>query len=64
MSLGKDRKIAIMLKSGSNETGVVWTTGGTGVGQLGCLDFNSCHVVGNSTGLQNAAGFPPHTRPA
>ena len=45
MSLGKDRKIAIMLKSGSNETGVVWTTGGTGVGQLGCLDFNSCHVV-------------------
>ena len=45
VSLGKDRKIAIMLKSGSNETGVVWTTGGTGVGQLGCLDFNSCRVV-------------------
>ena len=47
VSLGKDHKITIMLKSGSNETGVVWTTGGTctGVGQLGCLNFNSCHVV-------------------
>ena len=45
MSLGKDRKIAIMLKSGSNETGVVWTKEGTGVGQLECLDLYSCHVV-------------------
>ena len=45
VSLGKDRKIDIMLKSGSNETGVVWTTGSTGMGQLGCLDFKHCHVV-------------------
>ena len=67
MSLGKDHKIAIMLKSGSNETGVVdnwryWcrTAGMLGFQQLPC----GVIVRGNSAGLQNAASFPPHTRSA
>ena len=44
VSLGKEPKVDMMLKSGSKETGAVWATGVTGVGQLGCLAFNSCHV--------------------
>ena len=44
VSLGKERKVDMMLKSGSKETGAVWATGVTGVGQLGCLSFNSCYV--------------------
>ena len=41
VSLEEER---MMLKSGSKETGAVWATGVTGVGQLGCLAFNSCRV--------------------
>ena len=41
VSLGKDHK----LKSGSRVRGAEWDAGATGVGQLGCLDFNRYHVV-------------------
>ena len=43
--LHKDHKVDITLKSGSNETDVVLAAGVTGMGQLGCLAFNSCHVL-------------------
>ena len=45
VSLGKECKVDMMLKSGSKETGAVWATGVTGVGQLGCLAFNNCPVL-------------------
>ena len=45
VSLGKERRTERILKSGSRVRGAEWDDGATGVGQLGCLDFNRCHVV-------------------
>ena len=45
VSLGKERRTERILKSGSRVREAEWDAGATGVGQLGCLDFNRCHVI-------------------
>ena len=45
VSLGKECKMASILKSGPIVAEVDGINGATGGGQLGCLDNNNCHVV-------------------
>ena len=45
VSLENDRRTERILKSGSRVRGAVWANGATGVGPLGCLACNSCHVI-------------------
>ena len=45
VSLGNAHRTERILKSGSRVRGAEWVNGATGMGQLGCLDCNNCHVV-------------------